>query len=90
MNSGPVESPAGNPLVAEQESIAFIGDRLDTVGPSSAKEEQGTAKRIELHAFRNDGDKPVNAFAQVCSATCYIDVVELRYVKIVKHPGAPS
>jgi len=86
----PMKRTAGNPFVAEQKSVAFVGDRLDTVFPAAAEEKQGMAERVKFHVLGNNSYKSIDAFAQVGAAAADIDMIEFCNFKIIKHSAAPE
>lgn len=86
----PLEPAAGNSLIQEQESIALIDESFHPVGTRAAEEIQAPLLEwIESEVILDDLRETVDPATQVGSATAYVDVFEIGFLKHCAPPGSP-
>ena len=77
---GPLERTRFQPLVKQHKSVAFPVQRLDSVPPSAAEQEQGVGEGIQVKLLLHHGGQPVNAPPQVGVAAGNVDLVRSREI----------
>ena len=74
---GPLEASAFVSFVQKAEPISFIVNRLDSVCPSSAEQEQRIAVWIKFEIVLDDIHQSIQLFPHICVPSTDIDVLHM-------------
>ena len=81
--SRPLEAPALQPLVEEQEAVPFPQEPLDAVGAPAAEEEERGGERAHLELLLDDGGEAVDGLPHVGAPAGEVDFADGGDVEVL-------
>ena len=80
--AGPLEFSIGQTFVQENETVPFVKERLDPVGPSAAEEKNAVLLRgIEIEFMPNDGGKAIDAAPEIRVPASNVDMFKVGVIQ---------